>query len=119
MRIEVNLDEVSSDIEAMPAGNYSVKVTRGDLKPGKVGDFIAWELTVSDGKFEGRKLFTNTSLAVQSLWNMKRFLEACGFEWDPDGFNTEDVLGSELEVVVSQEEYQERVRNKVDDFLPL
>jgi len=119
MRIEVNLDEVPAGFEAVPAGNYQAVVSGGQVREGQEGKYIAWEFTLHGKKYEGRKLFTNTSLAPQSLWNLRRFLEACRFEWEPTGFDHEDVFGSELELVVSQSHYLDRVVNRVDSFLPV
>jgi len=119
MRINVNLDEVESGFEPLPAGNYPVRISKVEQRHGKEAPYLAWEFTITEGEYQGRKLFTNTSLAPQSLWNLKRLLVAAGFEWEDDGFDTEDTLGCELEVAVSQETYENRVRNRVDDFIPL
>lgn len=124
MRIDVNLDEAQVDFEALPAGNYEVEVKKCTRFKGDAGPCLRWQLHPIGGKGleeleKPGDLFVNTSLAPQALFNLINFLKACGFEWEPKGFDTDDVIGSTLEVAVVQQEYKGRMGNQVEEFLPL
>ena len=120
MRIGVDLTKEESGFEAIPAGNYEVKVVEAQEKTSKAGHKkIALVFEVTGAESAGRKLFHDLSELPQALWKLKKFLDACGVEYDEDGFATEDILGSDLEVVVVQEIYNEKPTNKVTDYLSL
>lgn len=120
MQINVNLDEVK---EVVDPGWYPVRIVGSDIKDTKKGDsqYINWELEIFDSgtEFDGKKQFLNTSLKPNALPMLKRFLEAAGFSWDSEGFNTEDVMGLELEVQVEVDEYNGRPTNNVISYRPL
>ena len=118
MAIKVNFEDVEvTDFEALPAGTYHVKITDGEIKesgpdsknPG--AEYINWELTIQDGEYESRKLWTNTSLLAHALFSLKGMfaatgkwtkqeLSAPGFEFDID-----DAIGLSLKVRVTQRMY--------------
>jgi hypothetical protein len=105
----------------IPEGEYIAEVTKCEKETGDSGnDYIAWELKVSDGKQSGKKLYNNTSLATQSLWATKRFLECLGIEV-PDGtmdIDMDDMIGLQVGVVVEHDTWKGRTRSKVVDSYP-
>lgn len=117
-RISANLTNVKA-MEPVPAGQYRTAITNAEVKTakGKDSQYIRWELTVKGGEFEGRKLFTNNSLQENALWNLKAFVETIGLSYDDSGFSTEEALGKEIVVVVTQEPFEGRVVNQIVDFL--
>ena len=119
MRVKVKLDEVSSSFEPVPADTYRVRVDKCDVGKAKGSgkDKIHWEFLIAEGEYEGQRLFLDTSLQPQALFKVKQVLEACGFEWDEDGFESSELPGSELVVGVELDEYEGKPSNKVVEFM--
>lgn len=119
-RIQVNLDAVQENRLVDP-GWYHVRVEKGEVRQNRdgSGQHINWELRIVEGEAEGRRLFFNTGLSEKGLPILKRFLMAAGFQWDPDGFDIEDVLGSELWVRVEHREFDGEPRADVRGFRSL
>jgi len=118
-RVNINLDEVPEIVEP---GWYPVKVVGGEIRDARDGEsqYVHWILEITeDETFQGWQLRLNTSLKPQALPMLKRFLKAAGFEWDPEGFATEDIIGSELEVRVEHQEYRGEPRANVQGYRPL
>ncbi len=115
MRINIpRLDKVETGLEPLPSGRYKVKLTHAEKRTTQDGsEYIAWQATVEGGEYEGRKIFWNTSLKENALWNLKGLLEAAKVEFDPEGFNTEDALGKLVELQIDVEEYEGRQVNRV------
>ena len=121
MRVDLpGFGDVKSSMEAVPANKYLVVIAKGEDKLTKDGQskIIAWDFEITEGEFKGRHVFTNTSLKPEALWNLKSLLEACGAEFDEGGFDTEAVVGCQLQVNVVQEEYEGRPRNRVTAYYP-
>lgn len=100
-------------------GEYSVEVAEISEEEGDKAPYFKWTFEITgDKKFDGAKLYYNTSLAENSLWNLKGLLEALGvdipdeaFELDPD-----EVAGKTMGVVIEHETYQGRKQAKIVDF---
>lgn len=86
----VNLAGVKTSFEPMPEDKYYSKFSGMEYREAGVGkakdakdDYLSCEFTVTesidgDGEFAGRKLWSNKSLAVQSLWAYKVMMLALG-----------------------------------------
>ena len=118
MKVNVNLDDVK-ELQPVPAGNYVCRVIDGEVKEGPKAKYIKWTLEIIDGEFAGQQQFNNTSLAPDAQFGLKRFLQACKFEWGKASFNTEDVVGSEVIVKVVMDMYEGETKNKVKGFIPI
>ena len=121
----------TGDLEfgTLPPGRYHVKVTEGEMResgpnsknPGS--QYINWELTVQDGDYEGRKLWTNTSLLPHALFGLKALLLSTG-KWDNTqladsmDFEINDVLGASVVATVANRDYNGEQRNDVKRFAP-
>jgi len=61
-----NVDEApdTQDFTPMPAGDYAAIITSSEQVSNKArtGSYLKLELTVTDGKYQGRKLFENLNL---------------------------------------------------------
>lgn len=113
------------DFEALPVGVYLVTVEETEVKDSNSSEYqyIKWTLQVATGEFAGRKLWMQTSLSPKATFGLRLALQALGetnpelesdeFEMDPD-----DYLGRSALAVVSQEEYNQRMQNRVDKLLP-
>ena len=109
MRIDFTGVEGQKSFDPLPAGRYTVEVT--DYKLGKASEnaknpgatTISWTLEVIENDDEsliGRKVWENMTIVGASLWRLKAFMVACGFEVE-DGefdFNPEEIVGSTLDV---------------------
>lgn len=102
MRIDFSTVETKT-FEPIPAGRYNVVVT--DFKQGEASDraknpgapTISWRLDVEDGDYEGRVVWENMTIVENSLWRLKSFLAACGFDVDGEiDFNPVEVIGSRM-----------------------
>jgi len=119
MIINVKGLEDTEDFKAMPAGTYTCVIMKCEETTSKSGNqMIDWEADVREGEFEGHKLFWNTSLVEKALFRLVALLDAAGIGYSNEGFATEDALGQVVDLKVTQEEYEGKVRNKVDDYLP-
>jgi len=118
MKVNVSLDDVK-ELQPVPAGNYVCKVVEGEVKEGQKGKYIKWTLEISEGEHMGQQLWNNTSLVPEAQFSLKRFLQACNFEWGKASFDTADVAGSEVIVKVVMKEYQGEPKSEVKGFIPI
>jgi len=123
---KIDMSDVGEGFDPIPAGAYSVVVSslRQSEEDGPSGyPYIILEMTVADGEFGNRKLWTNLSMSPKAAFKVKEFLLSVGlseedlaveeFEFDPDEYE-----GATLDVAVKQESYEGVVRNKVTNFIP-
>lgn len=128
MSLRVDFSGVdSSGFDPIPSGTYVAKVTDGELResgpnsknPGS--QYINWEFTIQEGEYQGRKQWLNTSLLPQALFGLKGLLAATG-KFDVDGdldFDIEDVIGSDVAIVVKTKTYDDELRNEVKKVKPV
>jgi len=108
----------------VPEGQYRVSVSSIEqefAEGDKSRPYLAWEFKILDGKNKGSTLYHNTSLQPQALWNLKGLLERLDVEV-PDSamdLDLDELVGQEIGVVVEHEEYNNRPRSRVVDFLAL
>jgi len=119
--VNVNLDDVE-EFEPLPKGTYLCRITNAETKDSQSGKpMVRCEAEVAEGEHEGRKLFFNTmvkSKEGKANYFLKRLIEALGVEWTKKGFSTEDMFGCEFMAIVGQHEYEGRIMNDVNDYLP-
>jgi hypothetical protein len=121
-RVKVDFSK-ARDFEALPVGAYPVTVEATEIRDGKNYPYINWEFKVKTGEFAGRKLWMISSMSPDATWSLKAALRALGetnpaldsdeFEMDPD-----DYLGREAIANVTQEEYNDRMQNRVESLTP-
>lgn len=81
-------------------------------------DYISWVFQITEGKCKGTKLYDNTSLQQQSLWRLRRSLEAMGVE-TPDGpYDLDlDAIVEDKDIVVAidveDDKYQGKLKSKI------
>lgn len=106
----------------LPEGEYITEVTSVKLEESESSgnQYLAWELEVADGKHKGKKLFNNTSLAEQSLWATKGFLESLGVDVEDGEMDLEldEYVGMQVGVVVEHEVYKGKTRSRIVDTYP-
>ena len=128
--VNVDFSDVKG-FEPIPQGTYSAIIENVELRDSKSTEGnqnINWEFTVNDGgEFDGRKLFMTTSLAPKALFRLKGVMESLGFEasealsFDFDDETKQviepELIGRTVTVKVSQDTYQGRLVNRVDDVV--
>jgi hypothetical protein len=124
--MKIDLSGVQSQgFEPIPAGNYHVKFTDGEIKesgpnaknPG--AEYFNLECTVQDGPHEDRKLWVMASLLPHALFTLKNIAESLdmGDELDKETF-IEEIVGRDVIAVVkirpATEEYE--AKNEIKKF---
>ena len=106
----------------VPEGEYAATILSGEQYTAQSGnEAVKWVIEVTDGKYKGKKIYHNTSLQTQALWNLRGMLDACGFE-TPDSqydIDLDEIEGAEVGIGVSVTEYEGRDQSRVSDFFPL
>jgi len=110
-------DKIKGSAEPIPVGDYVCQIETCENQKSPDGKpYIAWSASIIDGEYKGRKLFWNTSLQEQAQWNVKAVVEALKAPFEPDGFNTEDMLGLQIGLSVTMDTYQGKEKNKVSGY---
>jgi hypothetical protein len=124
----VNFSNVSSGFEPIEPGEYCARVDKVEEKIGQSSGkpYLNWTFEIFDNEvYKGRKCFYMTSLQEQSLWVLKKVLQAIGFSDDELNRDVElndllvDAIGMECIVKIDQEEYQGEMRDRVVDVKAL
>lgn len=123
----VDLTGIKTELELMPEDIYPATLSAWtyNAKSKSSNDpNVSLEFEVSQGEYEGRKLFRVQSLGAKSLWSFKRALIRLGT--DPDELegpiDLEDIMpplvGAPCHLKVGQHEYDGEMRNNVSNILP-
>lgn len=135
-RTTINFAEVEGGFEALPEGTYNCIIEKVEVRDSKSSehDYLNWEFKVLDDDHEGQRLWMITSLSPRALFRLKDVFEALDvledemeLDWDDDIEITPsngpellepDVSGMECVVIVKNEVYEGKERNRVDDIRP-
>lgn len=118
---QVDWEEVAK-AELIEPGNYPTRLDSLKLaKSERTGnEYWNGEFTLTEGPYEGRKVFDVFMLNKESLWKLRNLAEAMGIDveqgWDPD---TEELEGQEVGVVTVHREYEGRTRNQIKGYFHL
>jgi len=106
------IDFPNDDFEILPEGIYTVTVDsiiETTAKGERKSPYLAWSFTVvRPEQYAGRKLWLNTSLLPQSIWNLRNILRSFGVK--PKGRMEVDyskLVGLTCKVQVGHEEDNE------------
>lgn len=118
--LSVNFKGVEGRV-TIAEGDYTVKVAEVTLEEGQSAEYLKWKFEIQGGKFDGKPLFTNTSLSPQALWNLRGLLEAMGVETPDDEMDLDlaDYVDRELMVTVEHEMYEGKKQARVVDYASL
>jgi len=123
-KIKVNFTGVQKDITKggsgarIPEGDYLGKIIDQELKPNNAGDskYFRWAIQVAQGEFKGKKVYLNTSLKPDALWNLRNLIHAAtgknvaGKQLD---FDPEKLYGKLIGMTVEDNEYTKDGKTKV------
>lgn len=132
----INFAEVDGSFDIIPEGLYPVVIEKVEVRESKSSEhnYLNWELTISEGEHEGRKLWHITSLSPKAFFRLKDVFAALGFDVEDENFDLDwdddveitpkagplltdpDVTGLPATAVVTIEPYQGKDQNRVDDI---
>jgi hypothetical protein len=122
MKFSIDLTKVQ-ELKPIPTGVYVVKIVEIDTtKKSKAGldkMVIKSEILAPASVTQQQKFFWFTlSLADAALFRVKQLMEAVGIPIKATGFDTADLIGRELGIVVTEETTKEfGHRNQVVNYL--
>lgn len=113
-RVNLSVKEAQS-FAPIPDGTYPAEVTDfSDVQQGPKSSYITAELTINDGEHSGRKMFTNLPLEGKGAGITANFIAKCtgnevevGEDAEDLDFDTDDLIGSQVQIVIKNEEYPE------------
>ena len=112
----IDFSEVGDRITAAE-GLQRLRVEELTIEEGDKAEYYKWKFVVVGGDSDGAEVYTNTSLAPQSLWNLKALLEAFGVEIEDElKLDPADFIGAEVMGEVFHERYQGQTIAKVNEF---
>lgn len=123
-RTTVDFSDVQ-DFEPVPKDEYPVvvdKVTYVEQPEEDKYDYLAWEMTITEGEFQGRKQWLNTSFSPKALFKLKEVLEnldlfedELDIDYDEDTMlvTTPELEGMPAIAVVEEGKYNGRPTNNV------
>lgn len=84
-KLKVDFSGVSKEIRKggsaahIPEADYLFKVVNHEVRKSERsgGRYINWEVTVAKGDYKGKKIYLNTSLKPDALWNLRNLIFAC------------------------------------------
>lgn len=122
-RVRVDLSQAETRV-LLPEGDYLVKVDKVTQEESKEGNpYLSWVFRTidDDKKYNGKPLYTNTSLQPQALWNLRNLLESLGEDIPDSEFDLdfEDLVGKQCVVAVEDDEWEGRKRSKITDYTPV
>lgn len=131
--VQINFADVGNEFETMPEGKYPIVVEKCEVRESKSSDnnYLNWEMSITEGEYEGRRLWMITSLSPKALFRLKDVFDCLGvledemeLQWDEDvAISTDtgpllispDVSGAvAMAIVTIDYDYDPKGRNKVD-----
>lgn len=119
--VNLNMKDVSVG-GVIPEGEYIVTVDEVSVEESKQGNqYLKWVFKVIDGPQKNSKIYHNTSLLPQALFNLKNLLIALGVPVPDKAFqlNLDECEGCNCGVTVTHETYDGKERSRVTDVFPL
>jgi hypothetical protein len=104
----------------VPEGEYICKVAKVTLETSENsgGKYLKWEIVIAAGEYKGNKLYHNTSLKPNALFNLRNTIIALGLECPKSvqTIDTDKFVGKIVGVTVKHEEYQNKPKSTVADM---
>ena len=86
-QIRVDFSDVEpQDRSPIKPGKYDVVVENIEVRQGegKEHPYLNWELSITEGEHEGRKLWLITSLSPKAIWRLQLIFQSFGVDADSD-----------------------------------
>lgn len=123
-RINVNPNATVSNFEPVAAGTYRMKfiAVEQKMKQGGEHPYLEWQLEQVAQDVKGihggsaGRVYDVTTLKPDAQFALRGLVEAVGLSWQD--FDTEDVIGREVDVVLSLGTNQSgKPRNEVEKYI--
>jgi len=114
--IGINMEGIEAHTVA-PEGDHTVTVKEVELKVSEASkQYLAWQFEVAGGG----KLWHNTSLQPQALFNLKNVLVSLGVPVPNKLMNLDldELIGLKCGVTVAHEMYEGKKKARITDFFP-
>ncbi len=126
-KLLLNFDGVDlTGPEPVPAGVYQARVdtSKSEVRRSQSGNDVVSIAYVIENppEYAGRRVIENYTITEKALWKLGRVLHALGVVAPGTKkftFDTKDIHGKQCKIKVSQEAYNDRLRNRVDDVIPI
>ena len=102
-------------------GTYSVIVTDAQERTASTGtEGIGLELEIAEGSDKGRAIWDNVWVTEKAMWRVKALFKALRYEYPEGEFELDpaELIGRRMFVGVDHEEYDGKVRVRVQEMLP-
>lgn len=111
-------------VKHIPEGDYAFKIISHEVKKkeGATSRYLNWRLQVSKGPKKGSPMYYITSLKPDALWNLRNFIHAAtgkNVAGKSVEFNAEKLYGKEVGGSVIDDEYEGKIRSKLDTVFPI
>jgi hypothetical protein len=106
----------------IPEGDYKMKVKSVKQATSEKGNpMLVWTFELIDHKKAGATFRDYAPLTPKALWKLRSILEAMGAKVPDKDFNLtlKKYLGKELGVTVIDEEYENKMYSRIDDYMDL
>lgn len=122
--MKINFDEVDSGsggFQPIPDGNYLVRIEsiHSGRQTSKGDEMWGLELVVTDGDYQGRKIFDNLVFSEKALWRVKMVCSRFGVPLTGE-VEIADIIpllqGRQAWADVFTDEYNGKKSNKVRDY---
>lgn len=126
MRITVDPNTESTGFGYVEAGPQRLRVVACDHLQGPKHPYLKWEFEITDPNVKATDqksrpghIFENTTLKSgdNAQFRLKQVCDALGVDWGD--FETEEMIGLELEAQLGIREYQGTMSNEVNKFVPV
>ena len=113
----VNWDDVATG-EVIPEGSYMARIDKVETRKSQQDKaYLGINFVIVEGDQEGRVVWQSISLEPRALWKLRQLLEALGHDLvGMQEVDTDDLLGQEVGINVTHEEYEGQVRHRVNSF---
>lgn len=124
--LTINMEAVEGQsFEVIPKGTYAAVIEELEFKMSNSSGKPMWAvtLTITDGEYSGRKLFTNLSFSEGALPNTKGQIQRFAPEVLSSAFNPKKIaesgklIGKSVRVKTKLETYEGEERTKIASFL--
>lgn len=119
----VDWGEVSKG-DLIPEGRYPCRIDKVEVKQSKAGnEYWNFHFTITVEPLEGRKVFGIVMPQPNMLWKLKQICDAVGVDLEgrsvEDEFDTDELIGQELGVIVGSDMYEGVLRSRTTGFFAL
>lgn len=118
--VNVDLSGVEASRKTIPEGVYTLVVDSATQKSSQSGSpMIVFEFSVTEGKYQGSKLYENCSLQPQALFKLKSVLIALGLDIPNKAFDLDlkDLIGMTCEAEVGHEVYEGKKKARILEYI--